>query len=859
MAAAIGCIGVGCDRSAREIEVKDFALADASSGRFDWPSSAEHFRMRPRPIYSSMLTKIEGDPDPRDVSEVELPIADDATWQYYAGLIGLNPDLPTTDSPRLSHLATSKTTPGPARMALDLHGDSLVVVGNRSGEHSGGGHVVCFDLSSVTVDRATVDFDLPPEMNFGGTPRPDPIVDPPLRWQTDMSGYDGEPVLIAYSGDHSRIGVVTRTDGWMIDAATGRSTSMRVPAAGVDALVAARDADCFTMIDGEGGVHVCVAGSSTWDDIGVRMDTAGDISGIQPIGMTVDGTQVLGFNYGAAARYRIDGSGERTFMTAARAPGNAMTTLGADNHDLWMSPAGIHREADSKEQLLEKTFKDLLHRPVYYWSKRPEDWASGMEVTVLGIIGTADDQRWAMWHENSHHAYCSSRTELAPLSPGGFGYPFKPNDAAGPFDFAPAEAFVPSGDGHAFALRDSATGRIDVYQHLSDVSVTSANIGNLFRTMLDGKASTEHLRGYDRFCNRLRQIDDNRFIDGRTPEDFFDVSLMKQAGIVCQDWVGYLGRFEKALRTLEKFPDQPAQWPKNVRTKVASYVEEKEPDDEALIAGVDNASQFYRERIELYRRRREAFDAAFDRDNVNAQLMIAKAHMAFGWENRGSGYADSITREGGIAFREHGKKAGEIAERLLEGPRPPIAAMTLLLDARTATGGNYHRIDPLLIRGYQLAPYSSNLARWSTHLQHPAWGGDMQRYQALIGRALPVGPAKDRDRAYAAFVSTIRDEFRGDNEFYLRSADQPRMNRGMRLWLESGDFVPARMLARFLKFTKYSDQPELGDQIIDYLLVHHPNPRDTLMYTRTPVMDDVIKHKPPRFWQVPADRFKPGR
>ncbi len=122
---------LGCDRVPDDVfltptQVKSFALADASQGRYDWPVLRSGFAVSRPPIYSSLIGLGDQPLDELDLAETEPAekLEGDA-WAALLRVLGTNPISPFQLKPIELDVASITVPKSPLSFVFSSDGDRL--------------------------------------------------------------------------------------------------------------------------------------------------------------------------------------------------------------------------------------------------------------------------------------------------------------------------------------------------------------------------------------------------------------------------------------------------------------------------------------------------------------------------------------------------------------------------------------------------------------------------------------------------------------------------------------------------------------------------------------------------------------
>ncbi|QDU92485.1 SHD1 domain-containing protein [Lignipirellula cremea] len=165
--------------------------------------------------------------------------------------------------------------------------------------------------------------------------------------------------------------------------------------------------------------------------------------------------------------------------------------------------------------------------------------------------------------------------------------------------------------------------------------------------------------------------------------------------------------------------------------------------------------------------------------SVAARVLVARFHVAEGWDARGSGFADTVTREGAEKFQASITAARETLAPVMESDNPPARAYSLWFTIAKAESWDGARLAPYLARFFKRYPtYHKGHALIAERLL-PRWGGDegeTGRYIQSVGDQ--VG-GEQGDIVYARLVADVHRYYSRTGFFEESGLDYDRTLRGL--------------------------------------------------------------------------------
>jgi WD40 repeat protein len=141
-------------------------------------------------------------------------------------------------------------------------------------------------------------------------------------------------------------------------------------------------------------------------------------------------------------------------------------------------------------------------------------------------------------------------------------------------------------------------------------------------------------------------------------------------------------------------------------------------------------------------------------ESITPRIVEAKALITHGWEARGSGYANTVSRQGLEVFEERLKKAIEVLAEASTLPTKDPELYRLVVAAHRGLGMPREAADEALRKGQEVDAYYFPLYNEMTGYLLPRWRGspgDIARWSAEVCDALP----QRGDEFYARIACTL--------------------------------------------------------------------------------------------------------
>ena len=164
-----------------------------------------------------------------------------------------------------------------------------------------------------------------------------------------------------------------------------------------------------------------------------------------------------------------------------------------------------------------------------------------------------------------------------------------------------------------------------------------------------------------------------------------------------------------------------------------------------------------------------AWSKAFP-NSMTARVAAAEAWLAFAWEARGTGYANTVTEEGWKLTRERVAKAYELIRKSPDhSAKDCIHRYFDLLRIARAQGWDRAEYEALFKKAISLEPsYNSYYVEKATYLL-PRWHGKDGDWQKFADEAVKLTPASEGMTMYVWILINIwlDDEFSDFNKAYI--------------------------------------------------------------------------------------------
>jgi hypothetical protein len=188
-------------------------------------------------------------------------------------------------------------------------------------------------------------------------------------------------------------------------------------------------------------------------------------------------------------------------------------------------------------------------------------------------------------------------------------------------------------------------------------------------------------------------------------------------------------------------------------------------------------------------------------DSVTAKTSAATAWMAYGWEGRGSGFADKVTEEGWRLFRERLSKAkGFIAVKPRNSTDDCPERFSVILNLATHQGTDRFHFESLFHEANLTFPsygfyYYLDKGRYLL----PSWHGSRDELRRFMEETADLPAIKDGKRIYTVLIMNYWGEHA---EFYTFKEDRISWQRMKEGFLEMRRTSPASsfILNRFCEF-----------------------------------------------------------
>lgn len=228
-------------------------------------------------------------------------------------------------------------------------------------------------------------------------------------------------------------------------------------------------------------------------------------------------------------------------------------------------------------------------------------------------------------------------------------------------------------------------------------------------------------------------------------------------------------------------------------------------------------------------------------DSAAARYIEAVYWHTYAWKARGTGYADTVSREGWEIFHERLEKSKEILDKLIsEKPTCP-SPYVLVLHVMTELGASESQFRSAYSDGIKRYPEYHNIYFAMARHYEPKWGGSIQQYEKFANEVVELTKSFEGLGMYARIYWLVDNHkgipFKGENS---GSPSWAKLKKGyedlMRLYPSSmhnlGKFVGVvcrsndSALYRKLrpKIVGYENDAEMLDPIDVCDRRHHWNP-----------------------------------
>lgn len=137
--------------------------------------------------------------------------------------------------------------------------------------------------------------------------------------------------------------------------------------------------------------------------------------------------------------------------------------------------------------------------------------------------------------------------------------------------------------------------------------------------------------------------------------------------------------------------------------------------------------------------------------------LAARTHIARGWEERGSGYANTVSEARWAIFRDQIEQAYELLEKAREMKGHDVDVYRQLVLVGKAQGADRRTIDKYLAAGRKIDPRYYNLYEEIAVALLPRWGGDPGDIGRFAEQMLKENPGEEGSEIYARIAAVVNN------------------------------------------------------------------------------------------------------
>jgi hypothetical protein len=167
-------------------------------------------------------------------------------------------------------------------------------------------------------------------------------------------------------------------------------------------------------------------------------------------------------------------------------------------------------------------------------------------------------------------------------------------------------------------------------------------------------------------------------------------------------------------------------------------------------------------------------------NSETVRLAVAQQHIWRGWEARGTGWANTVSRDAWQVFHENIEQAWQIIQPIADAPDPPAEVFPIVFEIAKTQSWEREEIDPYVQRLMEIHPsYASAHIAMAITLM-PRWGGEDDREPEAYARRISdrIG-GKEGDAVYSQIACELR-RYHDPNAFMaLLGFDMQRVHRGL--------------------------------------------------------------------------------
>ncbi len=142
-------------------------------------------------------------------------------------------------------------------------------------------------------------------------------------------------------------------------------------------------------------------------------------------------------------------------------------------------------------------------------------------------------------------------------------------------------------------------------------------------------------------------------------------------------------------------------------------------------------------------------------ESVTPLIMIAKAHIKFGWFARGRGFASTVTEEGWKVFHEKLQKARKVLEEAEELNTKDPEVYCLLLQIEQGEGNSNRKMNRLFEKGIAVKLGYRPLYRTRAYSLMPRWGGSKEELEVFSRRSVELTKEQEGESLYAVIATSM--------------------------------------------------------------------------------------------------------
>jgi hypothetical protein len=164
-------------------------------------------------------------------------------------------------------------------------------------------------------------------------------------------------------------------------------------------------------------------------------------------------------------------------------------------------------------------------------------------------------------------------------------------------------------------------------------------------------------------------------------------------------------------------------------------------------------------------------------DSPTPLVALGRVYVSYGWKARGSGYGNTVTREGSRLFRERLSKARGFLESASKMPVKDVEACRQLIVVAMGLGQSKTEVDTMYSAGVEIEPNYLPLYEAKAYYLLPRWEGERGDWEAFANEAANARGDEEGDMLYM-IIARSQAWTEGQDFFSRTQISYPRMKRG---------------------------------------------------------------------------------